>query len=159
MVQMYLHENTLFWKLLDGDEFMCLRNVVDNTMKERHAMGLGIKQSSEVISLAHEDIMFRNGILGDENPIQLLQTVIYMVGLHCAFKQYRNGDIDGTYKILKISFHFSRLYLFLMQADLIQCYWMGYTMIIITIIFIIFDFIIYLLLIAGQNGQNGQQNH
>ena len=46
MIQMYLHENLISWKLLDGDNFSVLRNMVDNTMKERTAQGLGVRRSS-----------------------------------------------------------------------------------------------------------------
>ena len=89
MIQMHLHQNSIYWKLLDGDSFLCVRNVVDNTMKERHAMGMGVRRSSEVISLANESKLFNSGTLGDGNASQLLQTIIYMVGLHCAL---RGGD-------------------------------------------------------------------
>ena len=34
MIQMFLHENGLYWHLLDHPEFVNLRNVVNNTMKE-----------------------------------------------------------------------------------------------------------------------------
>ena len=86
MIQMYLHENSLFWKLLDNMEFTELRNVLDNTMKERHGSGLGVRKSSDIITLDHENKMFNQGVLGDENAEQLLRTVIYMVGLHCALR-------------------------------------------------------------------------
>ena len=86
MIQMYLHENGIYWKLLDHPQFVTLRNVIDNTMKERHAMGLGVKISSEVISLNHEDSLFGKGILGDDTPLKLLNTVIYMMGMHCALR-------------------------------------------------------------------------
>ena len=86
MVQMYLHENSVYWKLLDQEEFIYLRNVVDNTMKERHAQGLGVRQSSDIISLDHENQMFNQGILSEDNAGQLLKTVIYMIGLHCALR-------------------------------------------------------------------------
>ena len=42
MVQMHLHDNSLYWKLLDQPEFVNLCNVLDNTMKERHHEGLGV---------------------------------------------------------------------------------------------------------------------
>ena len=86
MIQMYLHENSIYWKLLDQVEFISLRNVVDNTMKERHAMGLDVRQSSDIISIRHEDVLFQKGILGEENPMQLLRTLVYMIGLHCALR-------------------------------------------------------------------------
>ena len=86
MIQMYLHEKDVYWKLLDHPEFVALRNVVDNTMKERTAMGLGVKQSSDVISVQNENKLFEIGALGESNPQQLLDTVIYMIGLHCALR-------------------------------------------------------------------------
>ena len=49
MVQMHLHENNVFWKLFDNAEFVTLRNVVDNTMKERHSQGLGVRRSCDII--------------------------------------------------------------------------------------------------------------
>ena len=86
MLQMFLHENSINWKLLDGENFVGLRNVVDNTMKERHALGLGVRQSSEIISISHEERLFRSGVLGVDSPSQLLQTLIYVIGLHCALR-------------------------------------------------------------------------
>ena len=86
MIQMHLNQNGIFWKLLDDSVFVFLRNVLDNTMKERTAQGLGIKQSSSVISLTHEVTMFDKGALGEENPEQLLRTVVYMLGLHLALR-------------------------------------------------------------------------
>ena len=86
MIQMHLHENNVNWKLLDGECFGCLRNVIDNIMKERTANGLGVRQSSSIISLAQEDVMFQKGILGDDKPLVLLKTVIYMLGLHLALR-------------------------------------------------------------------------
>ena len=58
MVQMYLHERGVFWKLLDEAAFVCLRNSMDKTMKERHSAGLGVCKSSDVISLEHENKLF-----------------------------------------------------------------------------------------------------
>ena len=37
MIQMHLNESGVYWKLLDDEEFRSLRNILDNTMKERHA--------------------------------------------------------------------------------------------------------------------------
>ena len=83
---MYLHKNSVRWKLLDHPDFDNLCNVVDNTMHERAAMGLGLRQSSNIISLFHEDILFNTGQLGEDQPLQLLRTVIYMLGLHLAWR-------------------------------------------------------------------------
>ena len=86
MIQMYLNEHLIYWKLQDEQDFVYLRNVVDNTMKERHAEGLGVRRSSEVISMASEDQLFSSGVLGEDTPLKLLRTTIYMMGLHCALR-------------------------------------------------------------------------
>ena len=84
MIQMFLHEKGIFWRLLEQLVFQFMRNVLDNTMKERTALGLEVRQSSSIISLAHEDVLFQTGALGEQNPEQLLRTIIYMLGLHLA---------------------------------------------------------------------------
>ena len=86
MIQMFLNSCGLDWKLLEGCNFVNLRNVVDNTMKERHAEGLGIRKSAEIISLRQENLLFESGALGEETPVQLVRTVIYMLGLHLALR-------------------------------------------------------------------------
>ena len=86
MIQTHLHENGLYWHLLEHAELVNLWNVVDNTMKERHAMGLGVKKSACVISLEHENKLFESGQLGDDEPLKLLRTVMYMIGMHCALR-------------------------------------------------------------------------
>ena len=86
MVQMHLNENDVYWKLLENEKFLGLRNVVDNTMKERTVQGLDLRRSSEVISLSQEGLLFNSGALGDSEPLQLLHTVIYMMGLHLALR-------------------------------------------------------------------------
>ena len=88
MIQMFLHEKGVYWKLLDqqSSEFQSLHNVVDNLMKQRTAEGLGARVSSSVISLAQEDTLYFKGILGEEDPSKLLKTVIYLLGLHLALR-------------------------------------------------------------------------
>ena len=86
MIQMYLNEHGVYWQLLDQQslDFQYLRNVVDNLMRQRTAMGLGTTVSSSVISLGQEDRMFQLGLLGEHSPAVSLKTVIYMLGLHLA---------------------------------------------------------------------------
>ena len=92
MIQMHLHQNGVYWKLLDQVEFQNLHNVVDNTMKERTAQGLGIRKSCSIISLELENKLFSANALGESNPEQLLQTVIYLLGLHLALR----GGVEHT---------------------------------------------------------------
>ena len=55
-------------------------------MKNCTAMGLGVKELSSIISLDSERKMFEQNVLGEESPLQLLQTVIYMLGLYLALQ-------------------------------------------------------------------------
>ena len=89
MIQMYLLENGVYWKLFDLPEFVELRNVVDNTMHERTAAGLGVKQSSNIILMNYEEKLFASCQLGDGNLQQLLNTIVYVVGLHSALRGAR----------------------------------------------------------------------
>ena len=94
MIQMFLNEKGVYWKLLDPQchDFSALRNVVDNLMRERTAAGLGTRISSDVISLGMEDKLFFQGILGEDTPEKLLKTLIYMLGLHLALR----GGVEHT---------------------------------------------------------------
>ena len=92
MIQMHLQQNGVYWKLLDGEKFVKLRNILDNTMKERTAQGLGVRNSCNIISLEHENHMFECNALGENTPEQLLKTVIYMLGLHLALR----GRVEHT---------------------------------------------------------------
>ena len=86
MIQMHLHQKGLYWKLLDEKEFQGLRNILDNTMKERTAQGLGVRRSCDIISIEDETKLFACGALGEEDTEQLLHTVVYMLGLHLALR-------------------------------------------------------------------------
>ena len=86
MLQMHLHQNMMYWKVLDDQEFLTLHNVLNNTMKERTARGLGVRQSASIITLSHENKMFKCGVLDEDTPEKLLKMVIYMLGLHLALR-------------------------------------------------------------------------
>ena len=53
-------------------------------MKEHYPMGLGVHKSAEVITLDHENRLFEEGILDEDNSEKLLNTIIYMIRMHCA---------------------------------------------------------------------------
>ena len=86
MIQMYLHSNSINWKLLDGGAFVGLRNVLDNTMKERHAMGLGVRKSADVITIELEKKLLDANVIGLDDPEQLLNGVIYFLGMYLALR-------------------------------------------------------------------------
>jgi len=56
-------------------------------MKERNRAGMSLnKKQAEVISKDMEDIMWTTGVLGDRNPKQLVDTLLYVLGLHVALR-------------------------------------------------------------------------
>ena len=85
-IQMFLRKRRIGWKLFDPVQFMDLRNTVDNIMKERTKQGLAKKTQSEIISFAVEELLWVKQVLGDENPEQLLHTVLFLLGLCCALR-------------------------------------------------------------------------
>ena len=92
-IQKYLFSNGLKWKLIEGGEFDCSRNVLDNIMKERAAQGIGMTcRRAELLSFDEENRLWNESILGEENPDQLRCTVLFLlgmnVGLHVGDEQF-----------------------------------------------------------------------
>lgn len=60
---------------------------LDAAMKEASAEGLGgAKRQAEVISLEEEILLWSKAILGEQSPQQLLDTVLYLLGLYFALR-------------------------------------------------------------------------
>ena len=53
-------------------------------MKERHAAGLGVKKSSEIIPASVECRLLESKVIGLDSPQQLLNGVIYFLGIYLA---------------------------------------------------------------------------
>ena len=84
-LQFHLEGMGFTWKLLDDKVFTEVRFTLDNVMKEHVSCGIGIRvRKADIITLVDEDYLWQSGILGSENPQQLLETVVYLVGLNCA---------------------------------------------------------------------------
>ncbi|ESO94813.1 hypothetical protein LOTGIDRAFT_161064 [Lottia gigantea] len=64
-----------------------LRSVLNSKMKELSRLGLGINtKKSEVITIEQEEILWSKGLLGESNPQQLLDTLLFLFGLHFALR-------------------------------------------------------------------------
>ncbi len=78
-------------------------------MKERSRAGLGRKKSADVISLDDEERMWVDGVLGDESPEQLRDTVMYLLGLNLTLcsgdkhRRLRAPGFDSQLEIVKDS--------------------------------------------------------
>ena len=66
------------------------QTVLDNLMKERALQNIGIiKRQAELISLDFQNELWDKGVLGEENPEKLCNTVLFLIGINCAL---RSGD-------------------------------------------------------------------
>ena len=84
---MHLKTFGFTWKLIDDCAFTSLKFTLDNVMKERALSGVGscVKQA-EVLSFSDEDYLWLNGFLGTDNPTQLLNTVVFLLGMSCTLR-------------------------------------------------------------------------
>ena len=86
-VQMHLETMGFNFKLIDDPQFVALKFTLDNMMKSRTSDGLGIHvRQADVLSFSQEDILWGSGQLGSSNPIQLLNTVVFTLGMACALR-------------------------------------------------------------------------
>ena len=97
-VQFYLEQKGIFWKLIDDQEFVRLKFTLDNLMKKRCAERLGGTMSSDPISFEQEEVLWEKGILGEQTPDQLRNTVLYLLGISFALRGGRSTavcDVPG----------------------------------------------------------------
>ena len=87
MIQFHLEKLGLNFKLLDGDQFIKLHQVVDNVMKECSAKGLGHKiKKAGILDEEKINQLWESSVLGSQNPRQLQDTVLFLLGYHCALR-------------------------------------------------------------------------
>ena len=86
-IQKYLHINRIMLRLVDGPEFLGLRNVLDNVMKERTAMNIGVtKRQAAIITYEVEENLWNRGILGEDSPDKLRDTVLFLIGINVTLR-------------------------------------------------------------------------
>ena len=86
-LQKHLNINKIKWKLIHGVDFEELRNVLDNVMKERCEMGVGVvKKQAALISYEYEECMWNRGVLGEDTPDKLRSTLLFLLGINLALR-------------------------------------------------------------------------
>ena len=79
--------NKIPWKLIDGPEFESVKNVLDNVMKERTQLNVGtVKKQAELITFDQENLLWKEGILGEDTPDKLRDTVLFLLGVNLALQ-------------------------------------------------------------------------
>ena len=82
-IQKHLNVNRIDWKLIHSNAFLDLRTVLDNVMKERTAMNIGVNtKQAQLITYDMEEILWQKGILGESTPDQLRDTVQFLLGFN-----------------------------------------------------------------------------
>ena len=86
-IQLYLSIKGVDVKFLKDECFKPLSNTLDTRMKELAASGKRVpRRQAEIITIDEEEQMWKTGILGSSSPQQLLDTTLYMIGMHFALR-------------------------------------------------------------------------
>ncbi len=104
---MFLKKEKVFWKLFDksDSDLADLYYTLDNIIKERTELGLGHVESTQVIKKDLEDKMWKDGVLGQDYPHQLLDIVMYLLGINLTLhggiehKKLRHPGFDSQLEV------------------------------------------------------------
>ncbi|XP_022095871.1 zinc finger MYM-type protein 2-like [Acanthaster planci] len=93
-VQLYFELKGKSYKFLSDPDFLQLRNTLDGLMKELAKAGFGIchKRAKE-ITVKEDDSLWQKSVFGSYNPTQLLNTLVYLIGLNFTLRggqEHRN---------------------------------------------------------------------
>ena len=107
-IQKYLNQNNIFWKLIDGPEFLDLHTVLDNVMKERAKSNIGlVKKQANFIPMHFENELWEKGVLGENTPDKLRDTVLFLLGINLglhACEEHYDLRRDSSTKPSQLSF-------------------------------------------------------
>jgi len=83
----FRHQFSRTWDFFKDKEFSESRKVLDAKMRELTRHGVGInKRKAAPISMNTENEMWDQGILGDDDPKKLMNTILYLLGVHFALR-------------------------------------------------------------------------
>ena len=87
-IQMFLHMKRVFWYMLDKSDivFLDMYYVLDNEMKQCTSEGLGVVKSATPVSITTEDKLWKEGKFGEENGTQLVQTMMFLLGVNAGLR-------------------------------------------------------------------------
>ena len=110
-IQKYLNVNKINWKLIEGDEFEVVKTVLDNVMKERTALNIGVKKKqAKFIPHKLEESMWEKGVLGEDCPDRLRDTVLFLIGTNCMlqasdehYQLRRPTPVEGSQLMFEMS--------------------------------------------------------
>ena len=99
-LQLHLSVHRREMKLINDPEFVTLKNTLDSRMKDLASEGICVRRKqAAIITEDEEEKMWRSGVLGDDTPRKLLDTVIYLCGLNFALwagQEHTNLRFDNS---------------------------------------------------------------
>ena len=73
--------------IFSDKSFSFFKRVLDSEMKELQAAGIGVSvKQADPIRTSHEEQLWDNGLLGDQTPAILLDTMVFLSGLNFALQ-------------------------------------------------------------------------
>ena len=85
MVQSFLKQNRRPLKFFEDEMFFDLKNTLDNRMKDLSKQGkVAPRIKAEPISVSEEEMLWNKKISGDDTPEKLVDTLLYLNGVHFA---------------------------------------------------------------------------
>ena len=103
MVQSFLKQNGKRMKFLEEDVFFDLKNTLDNRMRQLSKEGkISPRQKVQPLSSDDEEKLWSLGILGNKTPEQLVNTLLYLNGVHFALRaaeEHKNLKVNSNFKV------------------------------------------------------------
>ena len=90
-IQKYLESNKVYWRLIEDREFRDVRTVLDNVMKERAKMNLGlVSRRADLITYDMEQELWNKNLLGSDTPDKLHTTYYFYLGLRFCLRSVQD---------------------------------------------------------------------
>ena len=81
-----------------------LKNTLDNRMKDLSKQGkVAPCEKAEPISSDEQELIWKNKVLRDSSPVQLINTIIYLNGVHFALhaaEEHKNLKVNCQFQVL-----------------------------------------------------------
>ena len=86
-LQRFIRETRPEINLFKDPAFTGFQRTLDGEMKRLQSLGLGVKKKqAEPITVEEENLLWDKGLLGEENPQALLDTILFLCGIHFALR-------------------------------------------------------------------------
>ena len=103
MIQCLFKENRRPFKFFNDEQFFDLKNTLDNRMKALTKQGKVAKSEKAVpITFDEQEKLWEESILGDKTPVQLVDTLVYLLGIHFALlvtEEHKNLCVDCQFSV------------------------------------------------------------